>query len=56
MNALAKVILMILLILYVISPIDLCIGPVDDIIVLIVGLCAMKARKARAISQAENNY
>lgn len=38
MNGVLKGMLLILLIIYIISPIDLCPGPVDDIILL---LCAV---------------
>lgn len=42
MGSVAKGMLITLVILYIISPIDLCPGPVDDIIVLLVGLAAQK--------------
>lgn len=35
MNGVLKGMLLILLIIYIISPIDLCPGPVDDIILLL---------------------
>lgn len=38
MNSFMKGMLLILLLIYVISPVDLCPGPVDDIILL---LCAI---------------
>lgn len=37
MNSTVKVMLVILLVIYVLSPVDLCPGPIDDIILL---LCA----------------
>ena len=40
MSGLAKGILLVLVILYVISPIDLCPGPIDDIIVIVLGVAA----------------
>lgn len=42
MSGVAKGMLIILVILYIVSPIDLCPSPVDDIIVLLVGLAAQK--------------
>lgn len=42
MSGVAKGMLIALVILYIVSPIDLCPGPVDDIIVLLVGLAAKK--------------
>ena len=38
MNGVLKGMLLVLLIIYVVSPLDLCPGPVDDIIML---LCAV---------------
>lgn len=37
-----KSVILILVIVYVISPIDVCPGPVDDLIVLLMGLAAQK--------------
>lgn len=42
MSGTAKGMLIILVILYIVSPIDLCPGPIDDIIILLVGLAAQK--------------
>ena len=42
MNGIAKGMLLILVILYVISPLDLCPGPVDDFIVILLGVAARK--------------
>lgn len=42
MGVVAKGMLIMLVILYIVSPIDLCPGPVDDFIVLLVGLAAQK--------------
>ncbi len=45
MDGVKKGMLMILVILYIISPIDVCSGsPVDDIIVLLLGIAASKKR------------
>ena len=41
MNGVMKGMLLVLLLIYVISPMDLCPGPVDDIILL---LCAVGSR------------
>lgn len=38
MNGVLKGMLLVLLIIYIVSPVDLCPGPVDDIILL---LCAV---------------
>ncbi|MGO5337923.1 hypothetical protein ACTQZS_14180 [Bilifractor sp. LCP19S3_H10] len=42
-----KVLLGILLVLYVISPVDLAPGPIDDIIVIIIGIAAQKSLTAK---------
>ena len=42
MNGIAKGMLLVLVILYVISPIDLCPGPIDDLIVILMGAAARK--------------
>jgi len=42
MNGFMKGMLMVLVILYVISPLDVCPGPVDDLLVIILGLAARK--------------
>ena len=45
MNDIKKGMLIILILLYIISPIDLCPGfPVDDIIVLLLGIATNKNR------------
>lgn len=46
MNNVAKGMILVLMILYVVSPIDVCPGPVDDLIVLLVGIAAQKNRRA----------
>lgn len=43
MNNAAKAIVLILVLLYIISPLDLSPGPIDDIIVLLMGLGSQKA-------------
>lgn len=42
MSGVVKGMLIVLVILYIVSPVDLCPGPVDDIIVLLVSLAAQK--------------
>ena len=42
MNGVAKGMLLALIILYIVSPIDACVGPIDDMIVLFIGLAARK--------------
>lgn len=46
MNDVMKGMIIILMILYVVSPIDACPGPVDDIIVLLLGIAAAKGKNA----------
>lgn len=49
MNGVLKGMLLLLLIIYIVSPVDLCPGPVDDIILL---LCAVGGS---ALGSAGNN-
>ncbi len=42
MNGTMKGMILVLLVLYVLSPIDICPGPIDDIIVVLLGLAAYK--------------
>ena len=42
MNEVMKGMILVLMILYIVSPIDGCPGPVDDLIVLFIGLAAQK--------------
>ena len=46
MNGVAKGMLFVLLILYVLSPVDLCPGPIDDIIMMLVYFASNKASSA----------
>ena len=46
MSEFIKVIIMIIMIIYIFSPIDACPGPIDDLLVLIIGLAARKGMKA----------
>lgn len=42
MNGIVKGMMIILVLLYVISPLDFCPGPIDDIIVVLFALAAQK--------------
>ena len=42
MNGVMKGMILVLMILYVVSLIDACPGPIDDLIVLFIGLAAQK--------------
>lgn len=46
MNGVIKGMILVLMILYIVSPIDACPGPIDDIIVLLLGIAATKSKKA----------
>lgn len=46
MSDVAKGIIIVLMILYIVSPIDACPGPIDDILVLLIGLAATKGNRA----------
>ena len=46
MNNLSKGMIIALMILYIVSPIDACPGPIDDIIVLLMGIAATKNKKS----------
>ena len=43
MSGFAKGMMFILVLLYVVSPVDLCPGPIDDLIVLLISSAASKA-------------
>lgn len=42
MSNVTKGIILIMMILYILSPVDVCPGPIDDLIVLIIGMAAQK--------------
>lgn len=42
MNNVVKGMILVLMILYIISPLDACPGPIDDLLVLIIGLASRK--------------
>lgn len=48
MSDVMKGMILVLMILYIVSPIDACPGPIDDMIVLFIGIAARKG-----ISNAE---
>lgn len=37
-----KGMILVLMILYIVSPLDACLGPLDDIVVLLIGIAARK--------------
>lgn len=47
MNDAMKGMILVLMILYVLSPVDACPGPIDDIIVVLLGVAARKGIAAR---------
>ena len=42
MSGIMKGMLLILMVLYIVSPLDACPGPIDDIIVLLIGIAVTK--------------
>ena len=38
MNGVVKGMILVLMILYIVSPVDACPGPIDDLIVLLIGV------------------
>ena len=42
MNQLTKVLVIICMIIYVVSPIDACPGPIDDLIVILLSMAAQR--------------
>lgn len=42
MNNVMKCMLLVLMILYIVSPLDACPGPFDDLVVLFIGLATQK--------------
>ena len=46
LDGVMKGMILVLMVLYIVSPIDACPGPIDDIIVLVIGLAATKGREA----------
>lgn len=46
MNGVMKGMILVLIVLYIVSPVDACPGPIDDIIILLIGIAATKSREA----------
>lgn len=44
MNEIAKGMIIVLVIIYIVSPIDLSPGPIDDLVVGLIGIAASKAK------------
>lgn len=42
MNGAMKGMILVLMILYIVSPIDACPGPLDDLLILLIGMAARK--------------
>jgi uncharacterized membrane protein YkvA (DUF1232 family) len=42
MNGITKGMMLVLMFIYIVSPIDFCPGPIDDLIVLMAGIAAQK--------------
>ncbi|MDE6435164.1 MAG: hypothetical protein K2L07_13150 [Lachnospiraceae bacterium] len=47
MSNILKGIILVVMIIYIVSPIDACPGPIDDLIVLFIGMAARKGIKER---------
>jgi uncharacterized membrane protein YkvA (DUF1232 family) len=45
MNSFGKFLMTVVIILYVVSPIDACPGPIDDIIVILLGMALKKGNE-----------
>ena len=45
MNDAMRVMILVLMVLYIVSPIDACPGPIDDLIILLIGIAAQKRVK-----------
>ena len=45
MNGVVKGMILVLMILYIVSPVDACPGPIDDLIVLLSGLASTKGQE-----------
>lgn len=48
MNEVVKGMILALMIIYIVSPIDACPGPIDDLIVMIIGFAARKKISSKA--------
>ena len=47
MNEFLKVVIVVLMVLYIVSPVDTAPGPIDDIVVLFMGLAVRKGLSIR---------
>ncbi len=45
MNGVVKGMILVFMILYIVSPVDACPGPIDDLIVLLIGLASTKGQE-----------
>ena len=45
MNGVVKGMILVLMIMYIVSPVDACPGPIDDLIVLLIGLASTKGQE-----------
>ena len=53
MNDVIKGVILMAMIVYIVSPIDLAFGPIDDLIVLAIGLASNKALSAYSSRNSE---
>lgn len=53
MNGVMKGMILVLMIMYIVSPLDACPGPLDDFIVLLIGIAA---RKGLEIVEGQEDY
>ena len=51
MNGMMKFMLFVLMGLYVVSPVDLCPGPIDDLLVVVLTFAANKKLKPQVVDQ-----
>ena len=51
MKKVAKVILFVFVIIYIVSPIDACPGPIDDALLLVITIAATRKSKRKAIEE-----
>ncbi len=45
MDGVVKGMLFVLLVLYILSPVDMCPGPIDDLLLAVVGIAYMKGKE-----------
>lgn len=48
MNNSFKIVVLVVVVLYIISPVDLAVGPIDDLIVALLGFAVNQASKKKA--------